>query len=339
VKRFSELSDFYRRVLIQGRESPLRRIKALLHTWIGIYYALTLEGRGVEHIHAHHGYFGSWVAMVAARMLGITFSITLHGSDLLLHRAYLDTKLKNAAFCLTVSGFNRRHIVQNFPDICPEKVLVQRMGVELLENRSHSTDDERKSDCMVLLSVGRLHAVKDHAFLIRACRILKDRGLPFLCLIVGEGPERAPLQRLIARLDLKQQVELLGQLPHDWVSYYYQIADLVLLTSRSEGIPLVLMEAMVQERTVLAPAITGIPELVEHGKTGFLYRAGSLEDFTSQVETIWRKRSSLQGLRRAAREHVLLHYNRDNNLVAFADTFLGRIGSSKAKSAYENSVL
>jgi glycosyltransferase involved in cell wall biosynthesis len=148
-----------------------------------------------------------------------------------------------------------------------------------------------------------------------------------LCLIVGDGPERSSLDRLILQLNLRQHVELLGQLPHDWVFYYYKIADLVVLTSRSEGIPLVLMEAMAHETTVLAPAITGIPELVEHGRTGFLYQPGSLEDFVTQVETIWQKRATHQPLRRAARQHVFEHYNRDNNLSAFAETFLSRIRS------------
>ena len=70
----------------EGKESPKRRLKALLHTWLGAYYAVLLEGRGVKHVHVHHGYFGSWIGMVAARLLGVSFSMTLHGSDLLLNR-------------------------------------------------------------------------------------------------------------------------------------------------------------------------------------------------------------------------------------------------------------
>jgi colanic acid/amylovoran biosynthesis glycosyltransferase len=327
LRLYPLLADLYARILTRGRETPMRRAKALLHTWLGVYYAILLKGRNVEHIHVHHGYFGSWVAMVASRVLGVGFSMTLHGSDLLLHHAYLDTKLSNCRFCLTVSAFNRWHIMQHYPSISPEKLLVQHMGVELLLEPTPPIHREPIADCMVLLSVGRLHAVKDHAFLIRACRELKNRGLNFLCLIVGDGPERSSLDRLILQLNLRQHVELLGQLPHDWVFYYYKIADLVVLTSRSEGIPLVLMEAMAHETTVLAPAITGIPELVEHGRTGFLYQPGSLEDFVTQVETIWQKRATHQPLRRAARQHVFEHYNRDNNLSAFAETFLSRIRS------------
>ena len=335
---FPLLASLYGRVLFHGRESPLRRAKALVHTWLGVYYALLLKDRGVEHIHVHHGYFASWIAMVAARVLGIGFSMTLHGSDLLVHRAYLDTKLENCRFCLTISSFNRWHLLKHYPAVSPGKVLIRRMGVELLRFSSPRSIIERDGKCMVLLSVGRLHPVKDHAFLVHACRKLKDRGFTMLCLIVGEGRERVALEHLIDQLDLKQEVELVGELPRDWISYYYQLADLVLLTSRSEGIPLVLMEAMALERTVLAPAITGIPELVEHGKTGFLYRAGSLEDLVMQIETIWNMRSTHAPLRKAARDHVQAYYNRKKNLGAFADSFLARVRLNR-DSSYENSLL
>ena len=54
-----------------------------------------------------------------------------------------------------------------------------------------------------MLAVGRLHPVKDHAFLIRACELLKNRGLPFTCVIAGEGPERTSIEALIEELNLK----------------------------------------------------------------------------------------------------------------------------------------
>ena len=97
-RHFGLLSGFFRRVLVQGREPMTRRIRALVHTLLGAYYALLLEKHRVDHIHVHHGYFSSWIAMVAARLLGISFSVTLHGSDLLVHRSYLDVKLKHCKF-------------------------------------------------------------------------------------------------------------------------------------------------------------------------------------------------------------------------------------------------
>ena len=117
------------------------------------------------------------------------------------------------------------------------------------------------------------------------------------------------------------------------------MCDLVVLSSRSEGIPLVLMEAMAHGRTVLAPAITGIPELVVDGQTGFLYRAGSLEDFVARVQVIRNSQSALGPLHRAARQHVLEHFNREKNLAAFGDLFLARLAGNTETICDENPLL
>src|SRR5438034_11187779 len=127
------LGDLFLRALIRGGESPLRRLRAVLHTWLGAYCALSLQGRGVTHIHVHHGYFASWVAMVAALLLGINFSMTLHGSDLLLHAAYLDTKLKHCNFGTTISELSRRYMLDHHPDDDPAKIAVCRMRVEAVK--------------------------------------------------------------------------------------------------------------------------------------------------------------------------------------------------------------
>ena len=146
---------------------------------------------------------------------------------------------------------------------------MRRLGVDDPENKRPSN---LRPSIFSILSVGRLHPVKNHSFLIQACWLLKCRGLRFVCRIAGDGPERQSLQGMIRDFDLQTEVRLLGQLSRDQLDEQYDRADLVVLTSRSEGIPLVLMEAMVRGKPVLAPAITGIPELVADGETGFLYR-------------------------------------------------------------------
>jgi len=301
----------------RGKRTLRRRVFALLHTLLGVYYAALLRDHHVEHIHVHHGYFGSWIAMVAARLLGVSFSMTLHGSDLLLNAAFLDLKLRQCSFCVTISDFNRRHILKHYPGAVPEKILVRRLGVDDAVNRRPS------EPCSIfsILAIGRLHPVKNHAFLVQACWLLKCRGLRFECRIAGEGPERQSLEGMIRDFGLQAEVRLLGQLSRDQLDEEYARADLVVLTSRSEGIPLVLMDAMVRGKAVLAPAITGIPELVIDGETGFLYQAGSLDDFMARVTFVMKMESTLSPLLQAAREHVLKHFNRETNLAAVCDLF------------------
>jgi glycosyltransferase involved in cell wall biosynthesis len=332
LKRCDRIAGLVKWVLLQGKESPGRRLKALLHTWLGAYYAVLLRERGVDHIHAHHGYFGSWIAMVAARLLAVSFSLTLHGSDLLTDGVYLDTKLKHCQFCVTISEYNRRYILQHFPAIDRGKIMVSRLGVDPPESVESSPNSDR-AHTLTLLAVGRLHAVKDHAFLIRACARLRDHGVNFECRIAGEGPERERLERLIKKSRLQDRIKLLGHVAREQMDSLYRSANVVVLTSRSEGIPLVLMEAMSRGRIVLAPAITGIPELVIAGKTGFLYAPGVVKDFVEKIFNLQKLAASenfyaasrLGWIRHAARAQVLHNFNCQTNLTNFADRFLQRI--------------
>jgi len=282
----------------------------------------------VDHIHVHHGYFGSWIAMTAARLLGVSYSLTLHGSDLLVDGRYLDTKLENCQFCATISEYNRRCILERFPAVDPGKIVVSRLGVVVPKRAEFPRKPGRER--IALLAVGRLHAVKDHAFLVRACARLRDYGLDFECVIAGEGPERRRLESLIRNKQLQNQLTLIGHVPREQMDSLYRRADLVVLTSRSEGIPLVLMEAMVRGGIVLAPAITGIPEIVVPGRTGFLYTPGELEDFVAKilflVEMIRAEgrlaASRLDWLRYAARVLIAHNFNHEKNLTEFGDQFL-----------------
>jgi colanic acid/amylovoran biosynthesis glycosyltransferase len=327
------LGQLLRPLLWERGVSPTRRIRALGHTVMGAALAEQLAPLKVKHIHAHHGYFASWMALAAARLLGVGFSFTLHGSDLLQRADLLSTKLRACQFCVTVSDFNRQYILHNYPSTPSEKVVVQRLGVDRVHSwPTPAAEADQRRFC--LLSVGRLHRVKDYRFLIQACAALRDQGLDFLCWIVGEGPERPALENQIMALGLQGRVYLIGHVPRTDLPGYYRYADLVVMTSKSEGIPVVLMEAMAHEKLVLAPAITGIPELVEHQRTGFLYQPGSLPDFVSAVSWIRGQKASLAGIQRAAAASIAASYNRQRNLRNFADQFLARIPQSDGNYAH-----
>ncbi len=340
VRRWRRISCFVTRVLLRGKESPGRRLKALLHTWLGACYAVRLRKHEIDHIHAHHGYFASWIAMVAARLLDVSYSLTLHGSDLLIDGAYLDIKLKHCRFCATISEYNRRYTLEHFPVIAPGRVAVSRLGVDLPEPSQSVRQSARGAGgFLTILAVGRLHPVKDHEFLIRACVRLRDCGLNFECLIAGDGPERRRLELLIRESRMQDRITLLGHVERPQLDSHYRGADVVVLTSRSEGIPLVLMEAMVRSRIVLAPAITGIPEIVIPGKTGFLYAPGIMRDFVEKVLLLhlWMRderqsgMSRLDWMRHAARVQILHNFNRRKNLSNFGDRFLEMTASSNSR--------
>ena len=89
-----------RPLLADPDASLSRRIRTFGHTLMGAALAEQLAPLEVDHIHCHHGYFACWMALVAARLLGIDFSFTLHGSDLLKRADFLDAKLQACKFCI-----------------------------------------------------------------------------------------------------------------------------------------------------------------------------------------------------------------------------------------------
>ena len=160
--------------------------------------------------------------MTAALLKGVRFSMTLHGSDLLLNGTYLDLKLELCAFCVTVSEYNRRFILTHYPTVDPRKLVVARLGVELPEHMKPPTElSQRRVGSLTLLAVGRLHPVKDHAFLIEACRQLQSFDVRFECMIAGEGPERRHLEVLIRKYGLEDRVTLLGHVRREQMGSLY----------------------------------------------------------------------------------------------------------------------
>ena len=325
LARFGVLWTFCSYALWRENEPLPRRLKALLHTLVGAYFGACLLDEQVDHIHVHHGFFGAWVAMVAARMLRIGYSMTLHGSDLLVHHAFLDIKLRNCDFCYTVSEYNREFILRNYPAIDRSKLLLRRLGVATPTCTDLAPVFSKPRPLFVVLSVGRLHAVKNYKFLIDAIAVLKSRGIAILCLIAGEGPERQQLESQIAHNHLHREVKLLGHVAREDLESVYAMVDIVALTSVSEGLPVSLMEAMSYGCIVLAPAMTGLPELVVDETTGFLYEANSLESFVSRLKFIARSLEKIHSVRNAAQEYIHTFFDRDRNLQAFVDSLLQRI--------------
>lgn len=329
IRHFSLVRDLLLGVVL-SRGAFTRRLRTLAHTWLGAYCAVKLRSFRPDHIHVHHGYFAAWVGMVVARFLNIGFSMTLHGSDLLVRADYLDTKLQNCSFCFTVSEFNRRYILNRYPNVDPGKILVQRLGIDPEFWKRQFQRQPRP--VFHLLCVGRLHPVKNHAFLLLACDRLKAAGVNYRCTIAGEGDERPKLERLLVSLDLQNEVKLVGQVPRVALRDLYAQADVVVLTSLSEGIPLTLMEAMAMECSVLAPAITGIPELVVDGTTGFLYQPLSMEDFLRHLQIIHDAGRLLNNMGRAARQHVVRNFNSHRNSARFVSTFMYHLEAAQPVS-------
>jgi glycosyltransferase involved in cell wall biosynthesis len=133
----------------------------------------------------------------------------------------------------------------------------------------------------LVLSVGRLSREKAHAHLIAALANPALARLGAVLVLVGDGPERARLERLALRSGLSDRVRFAGRQSDVWP--YYYAADVVALPSDTEGSPNVLLEAMAVGRPVVATRVGGIPEIAQHGQTALLVEPGRPDALAAAV--------------------------------------------------------
>ena len=235
--------------------------------------ARLMQAEGVDHLHCHFATHPAAAGFVVHRLTGIPYSFTAHGSDLHVDRHMLCTKLSESAFAVPVSRYNRDVMIDECGERVRSKLVVIHCGVDLGVFRPADAPD---GGPFTILAVGTLHEVKGQAYLIEACRLLREDRIDVVCKVVGDGPDRKALTRQIAAAGLEERVILLGRRDRSQVSQLLRTAHVLAAPSvptkrgKREGIPVVLMEAMASGLPVVASRISGIPELVENDVSGLL---------------------------------------------------------------------
>jgi colanic acid/amylovoran biosynthesis glycosyltransferase len=252
-------------------------------------FAREMEKERIQHIHAHFSNHPTLVALVVHRLTGIPFSFTAHGSDLHVERRMLKRKVQEAAFAVTVSEFNKRVMVGECGEEFQDKIHVVHCGSDPGLFRSHARDTRGR---VRIVSVAALEEVKGHRYLIEACRLWHERGGDFECHLIGDGPERAQIEKQIAASGLCDRIHMHGARPRQDVLERLSESDIFVLASvptrqgKREGIPVALIEAMASGLPVVASALSGIPELVEHERVGLLVPPGDSRALADALERL-----------------------------------------------------
>ena len=252
------------------RHPSLRaRLRTVLHFGLGVVAADRIRRDSPALIHAHFVDRAAIVALIASRLLRVPYSVTAHARDIYADPVLLPEKLRGAAFVVTVSERNRRHLLAA-TGIAPDRIHVLHPWVPAaaLAGPPAVAGPGRP---LRIVSVGRLVEKKGHATLVEACAILRDRGVDVRCAIAGEGPLRPDLEAQIARLNVGERVHLLGGVPEAEVAGLLRAADLFVLACRvgrdgdRDGMPVAIAEAMAAGLPVVSTTLEGIEELVRPG--------------------------------------------------------------------------
>jgi glycosyltransferase involved in cell wall biosynthesis len=227
----------------------------------------------IQHVHAHFGTNSTTVAMFARRLSGVAYSFTAHGPEEFERAPFLslERKLQDAAFAVCVSSFGRSQLMRWSPQDLWDKIVVVRCGVDssFFESAALAPPDIARFVCVARLTIEKAHLV-----LLAATRRLRDAGTRCEVVLAGDGYMRPFIEEEIRRAGLEREVSLIGWVSGDRVREEMARARSLLLPSFCENLPVVIMEALALGRPVISTYVAGIPELVEHGSTGWLVPAG-----------------------------------------------------------------
>jgi colanic acid/amylovoran biosynthesis glycosyltransferase len=271
------------------------------------FIAPMLRRDGIGHVHAHFATSATSVALHLHDLAGVSYSFTAHAKDIYRHSVESDSlerKLRAARFAVTVSDYNRRY-------------LARLGGSERLVRIYNGLDVDRfapngpaREEPPLVLAVGRLIEKKGFADLIRACALLREDGCAFRCRIFGKGELEGELRSLIAELRLEGWVELAGPSPREQLLAVYRRASVVVAPcvigadGNRDGLPTVVLEAMALGVPVVATDLTGIPEVVEDGRTGLLVPQHRPEALAAAIRRVLENPARAEALVRAARALV-----------------------------------
>lgn len=264
------------------------------------------ERRGIRRLHAHFSFVATDVALLAAHFGGDgwSWSFTVHGPNEFYDLSHnrLAEKVRRAAFVVAISDFARSQLMAFVEEEHWPKLRVVHCGID---TNAFDAAPRPTRDGLHVLSVGRLTQIKGQAVLIEALATLADRGIDVRATLFGWGPKHEELQRLVERLGLAERVSLPGPVSQDEIRTHYEGADVFCLPSFAEGVPIVLMEAMAMRLPVIATRITGIPELIDHGRSGLLVPPGRPDLVADALEMLARDPELRTRLGEAGREKVV----------------------------------
>lgn len=265
-------------------------------------------------IHSHEFTMAVFGA-VASRIAGVRHVITMHGNQTMLNarrrRVALRTAFRLSAVTVAVSEDTRKHLVSSL-GLGDGAILTVPNGIP---RRSGDPTPVRAEfglgpEELLVLAVGGLHKRKGHALLIDALARLERGGrIPSWKLIVaGAGPEHPALLAKVVELELGGRVFVPGQ--REDIPALQSAADLFVMPSLWEGLPLAILEAMLAGTPVIASRTSGIPEAIEDGRDGLLVAPGDVDELAVALETLLnsreeRRRLGAQGRARAERDFTI----------------------------------
>ena len=267
-----EAARFLARVLVRKWRSLETGGEAFWSALAGVHLARLLVADKITHIHAPWADGPATAAWVASHLTGIPFSFSARAGDIFPPDGALLEKIRAAAFIRCNNQANIGYLAGLAGDGDGKFRLVYN-GVSLQEVPPAPAP---MAPPVQILALGRFARTKGYDVLLRAAKMLEDMGLEFHLTLAGAGWRGAQLKYLAWRLGLGPRVSFPGFIPYDRVSALFAASDVFVMpcvihsSSDRDGIPNVIMEALLHRLPVVATDVSGISEVIRDRDTGLL---------------------------------------------------------------------
>jgi glycosyltransferase involved in cell wall biosynthesis len=275
----------------------------------------------------------AWYMSQVARSFRIPLIHTEHGDPFArasrplriakLRLFYAQTARRLRLFCCVSQDIAK--VMGRFRTVPSRLLAVVPNGIRTDEVEGLPTPEQVRAqwtipkDALVLGTVGRLDEVKRQDLLLEAFRKVADRHATSYLLLVGDGPERANLERKVSLLGLQDRVRFAGFQREP--EAYYRAMDLFALTSRSEGLPVSLLEAWAASKPILCTAVGGIPAVVTDGVDGKLVSSGDVDATAAAMGHLMEDSDRRRRMGEAGRKKVLASYSLDRMADAYRSRY------------------
>lgn len=217
---------------------------------------------GIEHLHVHFATNATAVAMLSMQMGGPTYSFTAHGPDELVtpERLCMGLKIEQATFVVAISNYCHAQLLRLRGTAKPTKIHLARCGLAL---EDFADAPAPVPDNQTFVCVGRFCKQKAQAVIPPAVAALQSEFPGLKVVLIGDGECRREVEEAVQYHNVAHQIELRGWAPNTEVRQAIRDARALLLPSRAEGVPIVIMEALSLGRPVISTTVGGIPELLD----------------------------------------------------------------------------
>ncbi len=289
----------------------------------GLYLGYLIKQHGFDFIHAHFLTSPTTVALIASKVSGVPYSVTIHaidifGTDPKVVNGGVEVKCENAAANVVISDFNRRYILERWPGVEARfEIIYNGVDLSLYDNTvpKKTFDDTTYR----ILSNGRLIEKKGHDYLIRAFAKLLQDGLDAQLSIIGNGPLMDNLQALTKELGVTDRVHFLGRMSQAEVVENYRSCDLFALACAvapngdMDGLPTVLIESLALEVPSISTQVTGVPEIIIDNETGLCVPPHDVDAFHGALKQMIDNPADAERMAQAGRKLVVEKFDRYKN--------------------------